>query len=357
MENMAVNFQFWRRRPVFLTGHTGFKGGWLSLWLQRLGAEVTGFALSPPTNPNLYTEARVGEGMRTVEGDVRDPDRLSQCLGESQAEIAFHLAAQPLVGLSYLNPVLTYATNVMGTVHFLEAVRQTPSVKAAVVITSDKCYENREWSWGYREDDPMGGHDPYSSSKGCAELVTSAYRRSFFDGNRTNLASVRAGNIIGGGDWAENRLVPDMVRAFSAGTPLEVRRPEAVRPWQHVLEPLHGYLLLAEQLWNDSSLSRGWNFGPQDDDARPVLELVRLAAGFWGPDAAWLTKDSVQFHEAHYLKLDCSLARQKLGWKPRLNLETAMDWTMAWYRAHLNGSPDMKSFTERQIERYMSLPG
>lgn len=349
---------FWAGRKVLVTGHTGFKGSWLCLWLQRLGAEVTGYALAPPTQPNLFESARVGEGMCSVLGDVRDFDTLWTIIREYQPEIIFHLAAQPLVMPAYRQPLETYAINVLGTVHLLEAVRRTASVRAVVNVTSDKCYENREWLWGYREDEPMGGHDPYSSSKGCAELVTSAYRRSFFSQTPSDrpgvaLASARAGNVIGGGDWAEDRLVPDAIRSFRAGQPLTIRHPHAVRPWQHVLEPLNGYLLLAERLWREgSAYAEGWNFGPRDEDAQPVGWLVERLAALWGDDAGWEPDGGSYPHEAHYLKLDCTKARARLGWIPRWDLHRTLTETVVWYKAH-QADAEMQGATLAQIERFM----
>lgn len=307
-----MNPAFWPGRRVLVTGHTGFKGGWLSLWLQQLGAAVTGYALAPPSRPSLFETARVGESMDSTVGDVRDFDTLQATVAKYRPEIVFHLAAQPLVVPSYQQPVETYATNIMGTVHLLEAVRQVGGVRVVVNVTSDKCYANREWLWGYRENEPMGGEDPYSSSKGCAELVTAAYRASFFppaDYARHGLAlaSARAGNVIGGGDWAAHRLIPDMIRAFQASRPTSIRCPEAVRPWQHVLEPLSGYLTLAEHLWIEGpALAEGWNFGPREHDARPVRWLVDRLAELWSDDASWEPDGEPHPHEAHYLKLDCA---------------------------------------------------
>ncbi len=355
MEDMVLNKNFWRGRSVFLTGHTGFKGSWLSLWLQRLGARVSGYALAPPQDPNLFTVARVADGMESTLGDVRDLASLQRAMAAARPDIAFHLAAQPLVRESYQDPSGTFDVNVMGTVNFLEAARRTPSLRAAVIITSDKCYENREWPWGYRETEPLGGYDPYSASKGCAELVTAAYRRSFFAAGPIAIASARAGNVIGGGDWAADRLLPDLVRAFGAGRELALRNPKAIRPWQHVLEPLRGYLMLAERLAESGQVhAEGWNFGPRDEDARPTLDLVRHAAELWGRGAAWAVVDAPQPHEACYLKLDCSKARALLGWRPAIGLETALEWTIAWYRAHLDGG-DMHELSLRQIGAYEAL--
>ena len=346
---------FWNGKRVLVTGHTGFKGGWLSLWLQRLGADVVGYALPPPTTPSLYEAARVGDGMESVEGDVRDLERVRDVVRRHRPEVVFHLAAQPQVRYSYAHPVETYAVNVMGTVNVLEAVRQEGGVRSVVAVTTDKCYENREWVWGYRETDPMGGHDPYSNSKGCSELVVAAYRQSYFADEGPALASARAGNVIGGGDWSADRLVPDAVRAFGEGRRLQIRSPHATRPWQHVLEPLDGYLTLAERLWDgDPRYAAGWNFGPQDADAQPVAHVVDRLTQLWD-GAAWeLDGDGGHPHEATYLKLDCSKARARLGWTPRLDLATALAWTAEWYLGHLHGE-DMLALTHRQIERYESL--
>jgi CDP-glucose 4,6-dehydratase len=340
--------QFWRGRRVLVTGHTGFKGGWLCLWLKALGADVTGYALAPATNPSLFEVARVGEGLRSVIADIRDLLTLKKTFAAAQPEIVIHMAAQPLVRASYANPVETYATNVLGTVNVLEAARTAPSVKAIVNVTSDKCYENREWVWGYRENESMGGHDPYSSSKGCAELVTSAYRRSF----GLPLASARAGNVIGGGDWSADRLVPDILKSLAADQPVEIRHPNAIRPWQHVLEPLRGYLMLAARVHGHSSeFAEGWNFGPRDEDCRPVSEIVATLVDAWGGKAAWGAQPGEHPHEAGYLKLDSSKARTRLGWSPRTSLAEGLAMTVAWHRAWLAGE-DMNSLTLRQIEHH-----
>lgn len=360
MDSLAMKSTFWQGKRVLVTGHTGFKGSWLSLWLQQLGAQVIGFATKPPTTPNLFSLAQVAANMHSVEGDVRDLEHLQRVFDEQAPEIVFHMAAQPLVRYSYANPVETYATNVMGTVHLLEAVRHTPSVRSVVVVTSDKCYENQEWVWGYRENEPMGGHDAYSNSKGCAELVTSAYRRSYFavesDARRAvAVGSGRAGNVIGGGDWAADRLIPDIIRAFGASRSVNIRNPHAIRPWQHVLEPLSGYMLLAERLWADGQqFASGWNFGPSEDDARPVEWIVAHMARLWGEGAAWELDASPAPHEAHYLKLDCSRARTLLGWQPRLDLAKALEWTVEWYRTCLHEG-DLRAITEQQIRQYESL--
>ena len=346
-----INIDFWRGKRVFLTGHTGFKGSWLSLWLQNMGADLYGLALEPPTTPNLFTVAQVANGMRTSTlGDIRNLATVQNAMQACQPDIVFHMAAQALVRLSYAEPVETYATNVMGTVHVLEAARHTPSVKAVVVITTDKCYENKEWAWGYRENEPMGGHDPYSNSKGCAELVTSAYRKSFFQGS--GIASARAGNVIGGGDWAADRLVPDILRAFEQNKPVVIRNPLATRPWQHVLEPLSGYLTLAEHLYSQGhDFAEGWNFGPKDDDARPVQWIVEQMVKAWGNGATWQQDGSIHPHEANLLKLDISKAKAYLGWQPRWTLQMALQASVEWHQQWLAGA-DMKTATLLQIQQY-----
>ncbi len=354
MEKMVTDF--WKGKKVLVTGHTGFKGSWLCLWLQSLGAEVTGYALAPPSNPSLFEEAKVAQGMVSLHGDIRDPEQMNRAMTRFQPEVVIHMAAQSLVRHSYQNPVETYATNVMGTVNVLEAVRQTASVRAAVIVTSDKCYENREWVWGYRENEAMGGYDPYSNSKGCAELVTSAYRQSFFRDGSAAVASARAGNVIGGGDWAADRLVPDMVRAVADRRPVPIRNPHAIRPWQHVLEPLSGYLLLAQKLYEDgTAYAEGWNFGPREDDARPVQWIADQFTGLWGEGASWVLDGAEHPHEAHYLKLDCSKARMRLDWQPKWSLETSLRKIVAWQKAHLRNQ-DMRTFTLEQILEFQEHP-
>jgi len=354
-----VDRRFWNKKQVLVTGHTGFKGGWLSTWLLDMGAEVVGYALKPDTDPCFFNVCSLSDRLRSVIADVRDQDALTCVLQQSQPEIVFHLAAQSLVRRSYQNPIDTFATNVMGTVHLLDAVRRTPSVRAVIVVTSDKCYENVERIEGYREDDPMGGHDPYSASKGCAELVTSAYRRSYFSdkNNPVAVASARAGNVIGGGDWGEDRLVPDAVRALQQNQPLVVRNPEAVRPWQHVLEPLDGYLMLAERLYREREPWTGaWNFGPRDEDAVPVATLADMVFRIWGKGSRQASTDHTQPHETHFLKLDCSKAGHILGWRPRLNLEDTVSLTVSWYQQALSAEPrpDMYKTTAGQIADYES---
>ncbi|MEW6562283.1 MAG: CDP-glucose 4,6-dehydratase [Pseudomonadota bacterium] len=354
-----MNCQFWRGKKVFVTGHSGFKGSWLSLWLQTMGAHVVGYSLPPPTQPSLFEVADTGRGITNIEGDIRDLAALKAALFAHRPEIVIHMAAQSLVRYSYREPVETYTTNVIGTVNLLEAVRNTPSVRAVLNVTSDKCYENREWIWGYRENEAMGGFDPYSSSKGCAELVASAYRHSFFSpeayaNHGVALASARAGNVIGGGDWAEDRLIPDILRAISEKRPVEIRNPNAIRPWQHVLEPLAGYLMLAERLYNEGAMfAEGWNFGPSEDDARPVKWIVEYMTDRWDEGASWKADSASHPHEAHYLKLDCSKAISRLSWKPRWRLEQALESIVDWHKAYLRGE-DMREYTLKQLEQYIA---
>jgi CDP-glucose 4,6-dehydratase len=353
-----MNMSFWQGRRVLLTGHTGFKGSWLALWLQRLGAQVTGYSLQPPTNPNLFTEARVAEGMTSIEGDVRDADDVHRVVQVHQPEVVFHLAAQPIVRTSYRAPLETFATNVMGTANILDAVRRHDSVRVAVCITSDKCYNNREWHWGYREDEALGGHDPYSGSKACAELVAATYRHAYFSAvDGPFVATARAGNVIGGGDWAADRLIPDIVRSFVAGQPVSIRYPRATRPWQHVLVPLSGYLLLAERMWDEGQgVADAWNFGPEEGDAQPVASIVETMADLWGNGAAWSIDSNAHPHEDCYLKLDCSKAHARLQWAPRLRLRKTLEWVVEWYRAWAEQQA-MRDVTLDQIARYERLLG
>lgn len=352
-----MNQEFWRGKRVLITGHTGFKGSWLSLWLQAMDAQVVGYALAPPTNPSLFEVADVGKGMTSIIGDIRDLEKLRTVFAEHKPEIVIHMAAQPLVRYSYIEPVETYSTNVMGTVNLLEAVRATPSVKAVVNITSDKCYENREWVWGYRENEAMGGYDPYSSSKGCAELVASAYRNSYFHPDKylqhgVAIASARAGNVIGGGDWAGDRLIPDILRAIIEGKSVNIRNPHAIRPWQHVLEPLSGYLQLAEKLYKEgATYAEGWNFGPNDEDAKPVQWIVEKLTQSWGEGASWVLDGGDHPHEAHYLKLDCSKAKARLDWHPRWHLDKTLESIVKWHRDFQQGK-NMKAATLEQINIY-----
>lgn len=344
---------FWQGKRVLVTGHTGFKGGWLCLWLQSMGAEVHGYALQPQTGPNFFTLGCIEEKLASnTIADIRDYNKLLAAIHNAQPEIVLHLAAQPLVRYSYQNPVETYSVNVMGVVHLLEAVRTINSIKAVVNVTTDKCYENREWPWGYRENEPMGGHDPYSSSKGCAELVTSAYRNSFFAASHTAIATARAGNVIGGGDWATDRLLPDFLRAIGSGAVLTIHSPGAIRPWQHVLEPLSGYLSLAEHLYlNGKEFAEPWNFGPVDDNTQTVGWIVEYLAAL-NPEMTWHCDSSSKPHEANYLKLDSSKARSRLNWKPRWHLPTALDKTLAWHQAWCSGQ-DMRAFSLGQISEYL----
>lgn len=355
---MNINPTFWKNKNVFLTGHTGFKGTWLSLWLQALGANVTGFAQPPETEPNLFEMAHVADAMDSQVGDIREFETLRASMSASQPDIILHLAAQALVRYSYDHPLETYATNVMGTAHLLEAARSIPSIRSIVIVTSDKCYENREWERGYHEDDAMGGHDPYSSSKGCSELVAAAYRNSFFstDDSTASIASARAGNVIGGGDWATDRIVPDTMLAFMQGESVQLRNPNAIRPWQHVLEPLHGYLLLAERLYDDGhSFSEGWNFGPHDESAQPVGQIVDRMEKIWGGNASSEFKPDAQaVHEATLLRLNCTKAAKRLDWHPKLELDATLEWTVEWYR-QLQQHADMRSYTQQQIKNYEAL--
>jgi|HubBroStandDraft_2_1064218.scaffolds.fasta_scaffold18992_2 CDP-glucose 4,6-dehydratase len=357
---MMLNRTLWKGRRVFLTGHTGFKGSWLSLWLNSLGADVTGYALDSPTQPNLFEQAHVADDVRSIQGDIRDFQKLKGALNDSRATVVIHMAAQSVVRRGYDDPIETYSSNVMGTVNLLEAVRQVARPCAVVNVTSDKCYENREWLWGYRENEPMGGYDPYSNSKGCAELVTSAFRDSYFpkasfERHRVGVASARAGNVIGGGDWTSDQLIPDLIRAFLAHRACLIRNPAAIRPWQFVLEPLLGYLLLAERLTEDGArFASGWNFGPSDADTKPVSFLAAELARLWGKDAAWTQDAASHPHESHLLKLDASKAAAHLNWHPMLLLPTALEWIVEWYRAYQAGA-DLRRMTEAQLDRYQTL--
>lgn len=354
----SVNSSFWNGKRVFLTGHTGFKGGWLLIWLSSMGAKVTGYAMAPNTTPNFFEVAKVESDLEQSHvADIRDLEKLQKAMADARPEIVIHMAAQPLVRYSYSNPVETYATNVMGTVHVLESIRALDCVRAAVIVTTDKCYENKEWAWGYRESEPMGGHDPYSNSKGCAELVTSAYLQSYFSPKKFNqhqvaIATARAGNVIGGGDWSEDRLIPDAIKAFEADKPLVIRNPLATRPWQHVLEPLSGYLVLAQSLYQHGAKFDGaWNFGPRDEDARSVQEVVNLLIKDWGSAATWSQDQSEQPHEAHSLKLDCSKARQYLNWVPRWSLEQAIEKITQWHQTYQQQG-NMHEISLKQIATY-----
>lgn len=350
-----MHSSFWKSKSVFLTGHTGFKGGWMAFWLSQLGAKVHGYSLAPPTEPNFFTETKLQERMvSSVIGDIRDLENLAKALKQAKPDILIHMAAQPLVRESYNTPVETFASNVLGTVNVLEAARQAGTIKAVVNITTDKCYENKEWLWPYRENDRLGGHDPYSASKACAEIAAAAYRNSFLTEAGIHLASVRAGNVIGGGDWATDRLIPDFLRAIERSETLTIRSPNAVRPWQHVLEPLSGYLLLAERLCQEGeAFAEAWNFGPNDEDAKPVSWIVeRLCEQM--PGSKWQTENTKQPHEAGLLKLDSSKAKTKLGWMPRLSLETALSKTVEWHQAWRNQEV-MAAVTSAQIYSYQDL--
>jgi CDP-glucose 4,6-dehydratase len=357
---MMLNRSFWKGRNVFVTGHTGFKGSWLVLWLDSLGAQVTGYALDPPTQPNLFEQAGVVSGVNSICGDIRDFSQLKAALDQCHPDVVIHMAAQSVIRRGYEDPIETYSSNVMGTVHLLEALRQLARPCAVVNVTSDKCYENREFLWGYRESEPMGGHDPYSNSKGCAELVTSAYRDSYFppaslERHGIALASARAGNAVGGGDWTCNQLIPDLMRAFLAEKTCLIRSPGAIRPWQFVLEPVGGYLLLAERLSDQGAkFASGWNFGPADDDAKSVSWIADALVRSWGNQASWTQDAANHPHEAHFLKLDASKAKACLGWHPRLPLAQALNWIVEWYRGFQAGT-DLRRLTSTQIERYEAL--
>ncbi len=352
--------QAWNGRRVFVTGHTGFKGGWLSIWLAHMGAIVRGYALAPPTDPSLFEVAQLQKVLEDVRGDVRNLERLSQALSEFEPEVVFHLAAQPLVRASYADPLGTYATNVMGTANLLQSLRSAPSVRAVVVVTTDKCYENREWMWSYREHDRLGGYDPYSSSKACAEILTESYRRSFFSsssGGRTcaAIATARAGNVIGGGDWSADRLLPDLIRGFVSSTPVPIRNPRSIRPWQHVLEPIAGYLVLAQALVaKGTALAAAWNFGPDEDGAWTVARIADEMVRCWGGGASWKIDDAAQPHEAQTLKLDATKAKTILGWHPRLDMAQTLRMLVDWYQAWTRGA-DMLAVSQSQIEEYESF--
>jgi CDP-glucose 4,6-dehydratase len=360
LESLVMDANFWKGKRTLISGHTGFKGGWLSLWLQNKGTHVIGYSLDPPTQPNLFEIGKVSEGMTSIIGDVRDLQHLKAVFAKHNPEIVIHMAAQPLVRLSYKNPVETYSTNVMGTVNVLESIKHSESVEVALIITSDKCYENKEFVRKYREDDPMGGHDPYSSSKGCAELITSAYCRSYFSNTsyldrRVSVASARAGNVIGGGDWGTDRLIPDFIKGSMKRQPVIIRYPHAIRPWQHVLEPLDGYLCLVERLWeHGSDFVGGWNFGPDDEDCKSVSWIVKNLDRLWDDSISWELGSAKEPYESTYLKLDCSKAERLLGWLPKLNLSTALEWVVEWYKAYFENE-NMREVTEAQILRYEKM--
>jgi len=356
VEDLEMNPEFWRGKRVLVTGHTGFKGSWLALWLQSLQARVIGYSLPPPTEPSLFALARVANGMESIEGDILDVVRFQRLVREIEPEVVIHMAAQALVRRSYADPLATYATNVMGTAHVLEALRDVASVRSVVVITTDKCYENLAELKAYRETDKLGGDDPYSSSKAAAEMVTAAYRKSFFaakgQGVRVGVATARAGNVIGGGDWAEDRIIPDVVRAVVENRELLVRNPGAVRPWQHVIDPLCGYLTLAEKVWQEPERFAGaWNFGPDETETWSVTDVLGLLRELWGSEVKWRVDESSQPHESRYLKLDCSKARTELGWEPAWNLKKALAATVSWFKAYQRGE-DLRQITLEQLRSY-----
>ncbi|WP_370979199.1 CDP-glucose 4,6-dehydratase [Agaribacterium sp. ZY112] len=354
-----IDPNFWSGKKVLLTGHTGFKGSWLALWLDSMGAKVKGLALEPPSSPSMFEELKIAENIESEICDIRDFEAVLSSVESFSPAIVIHMAAQPLVRLSYSQPIETYHTNVMGTVHVLEAIRKVGGVKAVINVTSDKCYENKEWPWGYREDEPKGGYDPYSNSKGCAELVADSYRNSFFNKNKYKdhgcaLASVRAGNVIGGGDWADDRLIPDILSSFEAGKSVHIRSPHSIRPWQHVLEPLSGYLLTAQLLFEQGPcFAEGWNFGPNDTDAKPVNWIVDRLTSLWGEGANWQLDGDNHPHEAGYLKLDCSKAKMRMEWQPRWNLDETLERIVAWHKAWL-AKEDMKAYTLEEIKQYIA---
>jgi len=353
-----MNKLFWKSKKVLITGHTGFKGSWLSLWLQKLGSIVTGYSLPPPTKPSLFDLADIKKGMNSIKGDIRDFDCLLSTIKKERPEIILHLAAQPIVNFSYENPIETYTTNVMGVVNLLESVRRTEGVRAIINVTSDKCYENKEWVWGYRENEPMGGFDPYSSSKSCSELVTSSFRNSYFQPKEYKhhgvaIASARAGNVIGGGDWANSRLVPDCMKSWLAGKTVTIRYPDAYRPWQHVLEPLNGYLQLAEKLYEDGlNFSGAWNFGPLDFNWNTVEYVILKLGTLWNGPSRWEKDPSIQPHEAHFLKLDSSKANTMLKWSPIWNIDISLKNTAEWYLNYQEKPKSMQEITLKQIENY-----
>jgi len=354
LENLVIDNKFWSVRSVFITGHTGFKGGWLSYWLSQMGAKVHGYSLEPQTNPNFFRVCNLEKHLESSTiGNILDFKHLHKTLDQTSPEVVFHLAAQPLVRESYSSPIVTFETNVIGTANVMEACRSVPSIKAIVNITTDKCYENKEWTLPYRENDRLGGHDPYSASKACAEITAAAYRDSFLTDANMNLASVRAGNVIGGGDWAADRLIPDFLRALDIGEILTIRSPNAVRPWQHVLEPLSGYLMLSEKLFSEgNTFAEAWNFGPNDDDAKSVSWIVNQLCDRT-PGAKWQTDNAQQPHEAGMLKLDSRKAKTRLGWNPRWNLEMALNKTIEWHQAWRKGD-DMAAFTSAQLQAYIN---
>ncbi len=351
-----MNEKFWKNKKILITGHTGFKGSWLTIWLKKLGADVTGFSKSIPTNPSLFEIANVQKDIKSIEGDIQNYEILKETISKSEPEIIFHMAAQSLVIKSYSDPIETYSTNIMGTVNLLCAVKETKKPKVVVNVTSDKCYENNESLDGYKEDDPMGGYDPYSSSKGCAELITKSFRNSFFSSNTENnvaLASVRAGNVIGGGDWAQNRLIPDIIRSIKNKEMIKIRNPNSIRPWQHVLDPLHGYIKLAEKLWEDKTFSEGWNFGPDKKEVKPVSWIIEKFNELWKDKIIWKIENG-EFHEANNLILNCQKAKTKLQWNSKININTALKLTIEWYEKYFDNE-NMRKITEEQIEKFQDF--
>jgi CDP-glucose 4,6-dehydratase len=356
-----IDKAFWKNKRVFLTGHTGFKGAWLSVWLHSLGAQVTGYALNPPTTPSLFELAKVDSLVDSIIGDIRDSELLIDSMTNADPEIVIHMAAQPLVIESYKNPVETYETNVMGTVNLFEAVKHCKNLKVVINVTTDKCYENNEWVWGYRENEALGGYDPYSSSKACSELVTSAYRNSYYSPNKfsehgVSIATARAGNVIGGGDWANNRLIPDIIRGLNNQEIITIRNPNAIRPWQHVLEPLGGYIMLAQAMYTQGDqFASAWNFGPREDDAKTVENIVDKLCELWDGSASYVIEsDSTQLHEATYLKLDCSKANNVLGWMPKWDIKEALSKILEWNKEFTISGTDVLQVTRKQINEYQN---
>ena len=356
-----MNKEFWNKKKILVTGHSGFKGSWLSLWLQKLNANVIGFSKSVPTNPSLFELANIENGMTSIIGNVCDYDKLEKTIKEYKPEIVIHMAAQAILRESYSNPIETYATNVMGTVNLLESIRKTDNVKVILNVTTDKCYEPNESSKGHLETDRLGGYDPYSNSKACSELVTSSFRNSFFNPKEhqkhgISLASCRAGNVIGGGDWGKDRLIPDIMKGILNNKVIKIRNPNSTRPWQHVLDPLNGYLTLVEKLWSSGSeFSEGWNFGPLEDDERPVKWIVEKLTGLWAKDIRWNIDNNVNPHEENYLRLNCTKANSRLDWMPKLNLEQGLEWVIEWYKQYEQNN-NMREITEQQIEEFQKLP-
>jgi len=352
-----MNKSFWKNKKILITGHTGFKGSWLTIWLKKLGADITGFSKSIPTNPSLFEISNIENDIESIIGNIQNYEFLKESLNKCKPEIVFHMAAQSLVMKSYSDPIETYSTNVMGTVNLLYAIKETKKTKAVVNVTSDKCYENNESMKGYTEDDPMGGYDPYSNSKGCAELITKSFRNSFFNSDSENnvaLASVRAGNVLGGGDWAENRLIPDIIRSIKNKKSVKIRNPNALRPWQHVLDPLNGYIKLAEKLWNDQTeYSEGWNYGPDKKEIKPVSWIIEEFNKLWKDKINWIIENS-ELHEASNLILNCQKAKSRLGWNSKINTETTLKWTIEWYEKYFEGK-DMRKTTEEQIKKFQDL--